>query len=171
MVNKDGQIRRAEILSIKETKSGRQFYCNFDNFNKRLDEWVPAARVDFTQDVEWPSSEKTKEGKKAITASKNQPSKAPSKATKAVSKKAGNKRTASQREVSEAASESSGKWNGEFPGKKDGEDTMMGDGDERDVMALDLDNTPDSEADEMDVVDLQFETAHAKSEGNGQKKG
>ena len=41
MVDKDGQARRAEILSIKETKSGRQFYCNFDNFNKRLDEWVP----------------------------------------------------------------------------------------------------------------------------------
>ncbi|KAM4055609.1 MOZ/SAS family protein [Hirsutella rhossiliensis] len=37
-VEKEGQPRRAEILSIKETKSGKHFYCNFDNFNKRLDE-------------------------------------------------------------------------------------------------------------------------------------
>lgn len=60
MVNKEGIPRRAEILSIKQTKSGRQFYCNFDNFNKRLDEWVPLARIDFDQDVEWPNPEKDK---------------------------------------------------------------------------------------------------------------
>ncbi|KAG5928888.1 Histone acetyltransferase [Claviceps africana] len=59
-VEKDGQPRRAEILSIKETKSGKQFYCNFDNFNKRLDEWVSVARIDFTQDVEWPNPDKDK---------------------------------------------------------------------------------------------------------------
>ncbi|OAA46290.1 histone acetyltransferase ESA1 [Metarhizium rileyi] len=59
-VVKDGQPRRAEILSIKETKSGKQFYCNFDNFNKRLDEWVPVARIDFTQEVEWPNPDKDK---------------------------------------------------------------------------------------------------------------
>ncbi|PHH92093.1 hypothetical protein CDD83_8944 [Cordyceps sp. RAO-2017] len=59
-VEKEGQPRRAEILSIKETKSGKQFYCNFDNFNKRLDEWVPVARIDFSQDVEWPNPEKEK---------------------------------------------------------------------------------------------------------------
>ncbi|KAI1443682.1 histone acetyltransferase [Annulohypoxylon stygium] len=60
MVEKDGQARRAEILSIRDTKSGRQFYCNFDNFNKRLDEWVPVKRIDFDQDVEWPNPEKDK---------------------------------------------------------------------------------------------------------------
>ncbi|KAG6005899.1 Histone acetyltransferase [Claviceps maximensis] len=59
-VDKDGQPRRAEILSIKETKSGKQFYCNFDNFNKRLDEWVPVIRLDFTKDVEWPNPDKDK---------------------------------------------------------------------------------------------------------------
>lgn len=82
MVNKDGIPRRAEILSIKETKSGRQFYCNFDNFNKRLDEWVPLARIDFTQDVEWPNPEKDKpkdsKTKKSSTVNskKTQPKKA-----------------------------------------------------------------------------------------------
>lgn len=80
-VEKEGQPRRAEILSIKETKSGKQFYCNFDNFNKRLDEWVPVVRIDFSQDVEWPSPEKDKpkenKSKKAPTAppKKSQPPK------------------------------------------------------------------------------------------------
>lgn len=59
-VEKEGQPRRAEILSIKTTKSGKQFYCNFDNFNKRLDEWVPLARIDFERDVEWPKPEAEK---------------------------------------------------------------------------------------------------------------
>lgn len=59
-VDKNGQPRRAEILSIKETKSGKQFYCNFDSFNKRLDEWVPMRRIDFDREVEWPLPEKPK---------------------------------------------------------------------------------------------------------------
>ena len=75
MVEKDGLPRRAEILSIKETKSGRQYYCNFDNFNKRLDEWVPIARIDFSQDVEWPNPDKDKnkdaKNKKAAPAAVN----------------------------------------------------------------------------------------------------
>ncbi|KKA28304.1 hypothetical protein TD95_003009 [Thielaviopsis punctulata] len=60
MVMKDNALRRAEILSIKNTKSGRHFYCNFDNFNKRLDEWVSLSRIDFTKEVEWPNPEKDK---------------------------------------------------------------------------------------------------------------
>ncbi|KAI1747983.1 acyl-CoA N-acyltransferase [Xylaria castorea] len=82
MVEKNGQARRAEILSIKDTKSGRQFYCNFDNFNKRLDEWVPAKRIDFDHDVEWPNPDKDKQKEnksKNTTVSKK---KAPSKAQK-----------------------------------------------------------------------------------------
>ncbi|KAK3391110.1 acyl-CoA N-acyltransferase [Podospora didyma] len=80
LVVKDGQPRRAEILSIKETKSGRQYYCNFDNFNKRLDEWVPVNRIDFDQEVEWPNPEKDKqkEGNKKkapVVPKKAQPSK------------------------------------------------------------------------------------------------
>ncbi|KAI0396734.1 acyl-CoA N-acyltransferase [Xylariaceae sp. FL0594] len=84
MVEKDGQARRAEILSIKDTKSGRQFYCNFDNYNKRLDEWVPAKRIDLEQDVEWPNpdKDKQKDGKRKnapVPKKKNAP---PSKAQK-----------------------------------------------------------------------------------------
>merc|ERR1712025_485473 len=101
-VEKDGKPRRAEILSIKTTKSGKQFYCNFDSYNKRLDEWVPAARIDFEQDVEWPrpEPEKTKDSKKK-TNDKKVPQ--PSKKRKApVSKR---EQSVSKREqsVSEAA--------------------------------------------------------------------
>jgi histone acetyltransferase HTATIP len=91
-VEKNGQPRRAEILSIRDMKSGvRQFYCNFDNFNKRLDEWVPADRVDFTREVEWPNpeKEKPKENKK----------KAPPVAKKTVPKK-GQKRPSNKRDTS-----------------------------------------------------------------------
>jgi histone acetyltransferase HTATIP len=74
MVDKDEQPRRAEILSIKLARSGRQFYCNFDNFNKRLDEWVPLSRIRFDLEVEWPNPEKDKpkdpKVKKASTTSK-----------------------------------------------------------------------------------------------------
>ncbi|KAI0022138.1 acyl-CoA N-acyltransferase [Xylariomycetidae sp. FL0641] len=78
MVEKDGQARRAEILSIKDMKSGRHYYCNFDNFNKRLDEWVPVRRIDFEQDVEWPNPDKDKpkegKGKNSTVSKKKTPS-------------------------------------------------------------------------------------------------
>lgn len=99
MVVKDGQARRAEILSIKDTKSGRQFYCNFDNFNKRLDEWVPVKRIDFDQDVEWPNpdKDKPKDGKikkgtagpkKNSVSKKNVPQKRPGKREQSVASEA-----------------------------------------------------------------------------------
>ena len=93
-VEKAGHPRRAEILSIKETKSGKQFYCNFDNFNKRLDEWVPVSRIDFAQDVEWPNPDK----EKPKDAKAKQPKKAP--VPKKAQKRPGNKRD--QSTVSEA---------------------------------------------------------------------
>ncbi|KAI9163764.1 Histone acetyltransferase ESA1 [Paramyrothecium foliicola] len=97
-VEKEGHPRRAEILSIKEMKSGKQFYCNFDNFNKRLDEWVPVSRILFDREVEWPSAEKdkpkdAKSKKVAKVPSKKAPSK---KAQKRLGKR-------EQSEVSEAA--------------------------------------------------------------------
>ncbi|KAH0599729.1 hypothetical protein MHUMG1_02519 [Metarhizium humberi] len=88
-VVKDGQPRRAEILSIKETKSGKQFYCNFDNFNKRLDEWVPVTRIDFTQEVEWPNpdKDKSKEPKAKKTTSQTKKAQVPKKGQKRPSKR------------------------------------------------------------------------------------
>lgn len=164
MVEKDGAYRRAEILSIKETKSGRQFYCNFDNFNKRLDEWVPASRIDFDQDVEWPSNDKSKEGKKAIVQAKVPP-KAINK--NSVQKKA-QKRITVTREASEAASEaSSPQWtdfvDSQGP-KEEAKDTPSADVDDRMVLSLDLDGGLGSEDDQMDIDDVQAETFASKTE-------
>ncbi|ATZ56134.1 Bcesa1 [Botrytis cinerea B05.10] len=154
MVQKDGALRRAEILSIKETKSGRQFYCNFDNFNKRLDEWVPAIRIDFTQDVEWPAPEKPKEKSKAPPAGKKT----------IVGNKKNQKRPtqASKREdsvVSESGSNAP-PWS-EFAESQ--RQTPDADGDAKLTMALDLDATPEAN-DPMDVDEAATEAANAKNE-------
>ncbi|RCI09001.1 hypothetical protein L249_4947 [Ophiocordyceps polyrhachis-furcata BCC 54312] len=100
-VAKDGQWRKAEILSIKESKSsGKMFYCNFDNFNKRLDEWVAVTRIDFSQDVEWPNPEKEK-------AKESQSKKAPpsNKKKSIPSNKKSQKRHASQKREQSVLSE------------------------------------------------------------------
>ena len=42
-----------------QTRKGRPtFYVHYEEFNKRLDEWVPADRLDLSQEVEWPLPEK-----------------------------------------------------------------------------------------------------------------
>ncbi|EPE10744.1 histone acetyltransferase esa1 [Ophiostoma piceae UAMH 11346] len=100
MVLKEGIARRAEILSIRDKKSGRHYYCNFDNFNKRLDEWVPVTRIDFSHDVEWPipEKEKPKDNKSKKTTAAAQSKKA------AIAKKTAQKRLGKREQstVSEA---------------------------------------------------------------------
>ncbi|KAJ5214874.1 hypothetical protein N7468_010553 [Penicillium chermesinum] len=87
MVQKDGELRKAEILSIKQRKDGPSFYVHYVDFNKRLDEWVPAARIDLSQEVEWPQPEKPDKKKSGP-------------ANKAPSKNAQKRARADSREVS-----------------------------------------------------------------------
>lgn len=75
MVQKDGELRKAEILSIRQRKDGPSFYVHYVDFNKRLDEWVASTRIDLTQEVEWPQPEKT--DKKKASSSNKAPSKNP----------------------------------------------------------------------------------------------
>ncbi|MCJ1298847.1 Histone acetyltransferase [Hypocenomyce scalaris] len=74
-VEKDGGKRKAEILSIQTKKGQPNYYVHYEEFNKRLDEWIPASRLDLTQEVEWPQPEApSKKGQKAVTAApKNAP--------------------------------------------------------------------------------------------------
>ena len=63
--------RQAEVLSIRERKQSRlralldgkeadmqpgetDYYVHYCEFNKRLDEWVPAARLVLAREIEWP---------------------------------------------------------------------------------------------------------------------
>ncbi|POS84853.1 hypothetical protein EPUL_002453 [Erysiphe pulchra] len=149
MVMKDGEYRKAEILSIKETKSGRQFYCNFDNFNKRLDEWVPVTRIDFSQDVEWPCTEKPKESKKATSSDKK----------KSAVNKRGHKQRA--RATSIASEGSAHPWTEFVESQKTTSDS---EGFEKNVMAIDLANTPVADdEDAMDIDELVTEAVSAKA--------
>ncbi|KAJ9291371.1 hypothetical protein DTO021C3_1171 [Paecilomyces variotii] len=74
MVEKDGELRKAEILSMRQRKDGPNFYVHYVDFNKRLDEWVPASRIDLSKEVEWPLPEKP-EKKKTGGAGNKAPSK------------------------------------------------------------------------------------------------
>lgn len=44
---------RAEVLGIRQPTSKKpfQYYVHYDDFNKRLDEWIDASRIDLTADV------------------------------------------------------------------------------------------------------------------------
>lgn len=67
------------------------FYVHYEDFNKRLDEWVPADRLDLTQEVEWPLPEKpdNKSKQKTTAPSKSQQQ------SKTDAKRAGQKRSRS----------------------------------------------------------------------------
>ncbi|EWC45383.1 hypothetical protein DRE_00782 [Drechslerella stenobrocha 248] len=63
-VEKDGEYRQAEILSKNLRKGEPVFYVHYQDFNKRLDEWVTPSRIDLTQEVEFPVPEKPAPPKK-----------------------------------------------------------------------------------------------------------
>ncbi|KAJ9639127.1 uncharacterized protein PV06_07321 [Exophiala oligosperma] len=66
-VEKNGEPRKAEILSIKQRNGSLTFYVHYVEFNKRLDEWISAERIDLSQEVEWPAPEKPEKKKTTVT--------------------------------------------------------------------------------------------------------
>ncbi|RMD43809.1 hypothetical protein DV735_g1307, partial [Chaetothyriales sp. CBS 134920] len=66
-VEKNGERRKAEILSIKQRNDKLTFYVHYVEFNKRLDEWISADRIDLSQEVEWPAPEKPEKKKTTVT--------------------------------------------------------------------------------------------------------
>ncbi|KAL4800008.1 hypothetical protein BDV19DRAFT_376043 [Aspergillus venezuelensis] len=152
MVHKDGELRKAEILSVKVKQSGRIFYVHYVDFNKRLDEWVPSERLDLAQEVEWPQPEKP-EKKKTGPANK-----APSK----------NKRVrAGSRDVSATPDLLTGK-NANVgkvprPSKAGGKENR---GDETPLNlsivgseAISADATPRADSEDVDMADASFSDA------------
>lgn len=53
-VEKDGEERLAEILSINARVSPAKFYVHYVNFNKRLDEWILGDRINLEKEVLFP---------------------------------------------------------------------------------------------------------------------
>lgn len=69
----DSEYRKAEIILARETNKKPptlEYYVHYCEFNKRLDEWVPFSRLDFTRGVEFPKPtvKKTKKSSNADTA-------------------------------------------------------------------------------------------------------
>ncbi|EME78306.1 uncharacterized protein MYCFIDRAFT_199541 [Pseudocercospora fijiensis CIRAD86] len=156
----DGEKRRAEILSMQTRKGRPTFYVHYQDFNKRLDEWVPAERLDLTQDVEWPVPEKPDNKSKQ----KQTQSKSDSKNTKTGSTKAGQKRSRSgttTREASEIPGDLAGKLSRQVSqsGGKENRDPSVA------VLAPEsLDGTPGPDDESaMDIVDVQEAAAAAKA--------
>ena len=53
--------RRAEILSMRTTVDDKtEFFVHWDQFNKRLDEWIPQDRVLLTKELELPKPKQSK---------------------------------------------------------------------------------------------------------------
>ncbi|RAL12156.1 putative cell division control protein (Cdc5) [Aspergillus homomorphus CBS 101889] len=148
----DGELRKAEILSIKQRKDGPSFYVHYVDFNKRLDEWVASSRIDLSHEVEWPQPEKP-EKKKAGPGNK-----APSKNTQ-------KRARAESRDVSATPDLLTGKnanvGKAQRPSKAGGKENR---GDETPVNlsigggseAVSADGTPKPESDDVDMIDVSF---------------
>jgi histone acetyltransferase HTATIP len=138
MVDKDGVKRKAEILSIQQRKGKPTYYVHYEEFNKRLDEWIAAERIDLSHEVEWVDKSADAK-KKAVQANKAQPPKAD------ISKKNQKKavRTKLDREYSGTPESVSGN------AQKTPQPSQAG-GKENDDSQMTVD-TPKADADEMDI--------------------
>lgn len=63
-VDKDGEERLAEILSINSRRSPPKFYIHYVDFNKRLDEWIAADRINLNREVYYPRAKNNEEDSK-----------------------------------------------------------------------------------------------------------
>lgn len=152
MVHKDGELRKAEILSIKQRKDGLAFYVHYVDFNKRLDEWVASSRLDLSQEVEWPQPEKP-EKKKTGPANK-----APSKNKRA---RAGSRDVSATPDLLTGKNANVGKV--QRPSKAGGKENR---GDETPVNlsllgseAVSADGTPKADSEDIDMMDVSFTDA------------
>ncbi|TBU12191.1 histone acetyltransferase [Hamiltosporidium tvaerminnensis] len=58
---KNGEIyQKAEILGIRKTRTGKEYYVHYTDFNKRLDEWVDESclKIDNIEEIEIPKKKK-----------------------------------------------------------------------------------------------------------------
>ncbi|KAL2356802.1 histone acetyltransferase ESA1 [Cryomyces antarcticus] len=165
-VEKDGEKRKAEILSIQTRKGKPTFYVHYEEFNKRLDEWVPAERIDLSKEVEWPAPEKPDKKKATTTQGKAQPPKADiSKAQKSLKRSRSGTKT--ERDVSATPEASSGNASKPVrPSKAGGKENR----DARDrsssvavVSTEVVDGTPQPEDESMSAIDVQDAAAAAKA--------
>lgn len=66
-VSKDGEYRIAEILQEHTKKGKKVFYVHYQEFNKRLDEWVGTDRIDYLRAMIMPEIKVDKKDEKKTT--------------------------------------------------------------------------------------------------------
>ncbi|CAK7891158.1 histone acetyltransferase Esa1p [[Candida] anglica] len=82
-VSKDNEYRLAEILQTHTKKGKKVFYVHYQEFNKRLDEWIGTDRIDYSRAMILPEIKADKKEEKKDTKSKK-PSSKSKQATKAL---------------------------------------------------------------------------------------
>ncbi|ODV81488.1 uncharacterized protein CANTADRAFT_45870 [Suhomyces tanzawaensis NRRL Y-17324] len=63
-VSKDGEFRLAEILQEHTKKSKKVYYVHYQEFNKRLDEWIGTDRIDYKRHLILPEIKADKKEEK-----------------------------------------------------------------------------------------------------------
>ncbi|KAL8907638.1 MAG: hypothetical protein Q9207_001290 [Kuettlingeria erythrocarpa] len=167
----DGEKRKAEILSIQTRKGQPNYYVHYEEFNKRLDEWIPTSRLDLSQEVEWPQPE-------APSKKSQKQAAAPPKSATVPKSTAGQKRprastTASRRDSEAAETPELSTSTGNAPPTRP---SLIGGGKENNrpgsdqsisVIAPELttSGTPKPGDEDLDITDLQDAAAAAKASG------
>ncbi|KAL2814063.1 hypothetical protein BDW59DRAFT_176575 [Aspergillus cavernicola] len=152
MVHKDGELRKAEILSIKQRKDGLAFYVHYVDFNKRLDEWIASSRLDLSQEVEWPQPEKP--DKKKAGPSNN---KAPSKNKRAI---AGSRDVSATPDLLTGKNANVGKV--QRPSKAGGKENRGETPVNLSIVGsevVSVDGTPKADSEDVDMMDVSFADA------------
>ena len=140
-------------MSVQQRKGKPHFYVHYEEFNKRLDEWVTPERLDLSKEVEWPVEKKDDKKKTNGTQVNKQPAKS--------DKNLKQKKSKLDRELS--ATPESVSVN--LPGKAARPSTAGGK-ENKDIVTIAtevLDGTPRPEDDDADMVDVQDAAAAAKA--------
>lgn len=138
------------------TRGGQpKFYVHYEDFNKRLDEWIAADRIDLSREVEWPAPEKVEKKKASSNQKKDTPGKADTKNLK-------RSRSKLDREISATPSEATSV---NLPGKAQRPSKASGKENKEITITSEVTDgsTPKPEDEEMDLVDVQDAAAAAKA--------
>ncbi|MCJ1469451.1 Histone acetyltransferase [Pseudocyphellaria aurata] len=172
-VEKNGEKRKAEILSIQTRNGQPHYYVHYEEFNKRLDEIVPASRLDLTQEVEWPAPEAPP--KKSQRANAPAPKAAPVPKTVAGQKRPRTSTTSRKNSETPELTASTGNVQGKpsRPSLVGGKENRPESDHSISVIAPEIvasTGTPKPDDSDIDIVDLQDAAAAAKA-SNPQQTG
>ncbi|KAF2753054.1 hypothetical protein EJ05DRAFT_480764 [Pseudovirgaria hyperparasitica] len=158
-VHKDGEYRKAEILAIQPKKGTNTYYVHYEEFNKRLDEWVRPDRIDLTREVEWPAPEKPDKKKTQGAPPKAQQPQSKSDAASKNQKKTLKRPRSSQGGTPEVLTDA-GNSKSSRPSRASGKENK-----EVTILAPEITDlaTPKVEDEEIDLVDVQDAAAAAKA--------